>query len=146
MRITDTDPDHYLAGLPDDAVRTTMQTLDGLIVASMPGRRRVLWAGTFWGGTEQRIIGYGDMTQKRSRGPDVEWFVVGLARQKNAYSVYVNAVDDGVYLSHRYADRLGKVKLGAASIGFRSLEDIELDTFAQLIAGAHEIAPPDRPL
>jgi hypothetical protein len=145
LHIADTDPGAYLATLPDDRIRNTMITLDAVIVGAMSTRRRVLWEGTFWGGTEQSIVGYGDMVQSRSRGPDVEWFIVGLARQKNAYSVYVNAVEDGAYLGHRYADRLGKVKLGSASIGFGSLDDLDLEVFSELIARADELAPPDRP-
>ncbi len=143
MQVTDTTPDEYLASLSDEAVRATMLTLDAAIVAAMPGRRRVLWEGTFWGGTQQCIIGYGDITQPRSRGGDIEWFAVGLARQKAIYSVYVNAVEDGAYLGQRHGDRLGKVKIGAASIGIRKLDDLDLHAFTELIARAHALTPPD---
>lgn len=138
------DPEDFLAALVDDDVRATMRRLDELITANMPGRSCVLWQGVFWGGTEQSIIGYGEIVQPRPRGELVEWFAVGLARQSATYSIYVNAVDDGDYLGRRFADRLGKVKIGAASIGFRRLDDVHLDVLAELVARAHELTPPDQ--
>lgn len=138
-----TDPDDHLGSLPA-GVRDDMVALDSMIASAMRGRRRVVWEGTFWGGTAQRIIGYGDLVQPRPRGPDVEWFVVGLARQERHISVYVNAVEDNQYLMARFADRLGKVKTGAASISFKALEDVNQEAFTELIASAHRICPPDR--
>ena len=109
----------------------------------MPDRRRALYEGTFWGGTEQKIIGYGHIVQPRPRGEDVHWFLVGLARQKDHYSLYVNAVADGAYLGQQYKGQLGKVKLGSASIGFKSLDDLDLDVLERLMRRAHEITDPD---
>ena len=110
---------------------------------ALPRRRRVLWQGVFWGGTDQSIIGYGDITQPRPRGDDVEWFLVGLARQKSNYSIYLNAVRDGAYLGQAYGDRLGTVKLGAASIGFTRLENLDLEVLAEMLREADELTPPD---
>ena len=143
MEIVDTEPDDYLASLEDETERRTMQALDAAIQAAFPRRRRDLWEGTFWGGTEQTIIGYGHITQPRPRGDDVDWFLAGLARQKRNYSIYLNATDDNTYLAHRYADRLGKVKLGAASIGFTKLENIDLDVLAELLTDADQRTPAD---
>ena len=132
------DPTEYLASLAGDA-RPSMEALDALIVSSMPGRRRSLWTGPFWGGTDQTIIGYGEIIQPRPRGDDVAWFAVGLARQKRHYSLYVNAVEDGRYLGRVYADRLGKVKLGAASVGFARLDDIDLTALRELLEHADRL-------
>lgn len=138
MEKTGADPDAYLASLPDD-VRPPMAALDELIRAALPGRERSLWEGTFWGGTDQTILGYGDIVQPRPQGEAVEWFAVGLARQKRHFSLYVNAVEDGRYLGQLYADRLGKVKLGAASIGFRRLEDVDLEALRELLEHADRL-------
>jgi hypothetical protein len=135
---TGADPDAYLATLPDD-VRPTMEALDELVSAALPGRERSLWAGTFWGGTDQTIIGYGEIVQPRPRGDPVEWFAVGLARQKRHYSLYVNAAEDGRYLGQLYGARLGKVKVGAASIGFRRLEDVDLPALRELLERADRL-------
>ena len=142
MRIVDTSPDAYLASLPDEH-RDTLTLIDRTIHRALSGRRRVLWQGVFWGGTHQSIIGYGHIDQTGSSGDTVEWFLVGLARQKRNYSIYVNATVDNAYLAHRYADRLGKVKLGAASIGFRRLEDIDLVVLTELVTEADHLRPPD---
>lgn len=143
MHVSTTAPDEFLDALDDDDVRDAMKQLDAMLVTAMPGRRRVLYEGKFWGGTDQHIIGYGVIVQPRPRGEEVRWFIVGLARQKANYSIYVNAVADGAYLGQRYADRLGKVKLGSASIGFKTLDDIDLDGLTELAGEAHRITPPD---
>lgn len=143
MEISDTDVDTHLAGITDAEIAETMLGLDRLITDTMPDRRRALYEGTFWGGTDQKIIGYGHIVQPRPKGEDVHWFLVGLARQKNHYSLYVNAVADGKYLGQQYGGRLGKVKLGSASIGFKSLDDLDLDALEELLAQADDITDPD---
>ena len=145
MEISAQSVDDYLGSIDDDDVRSVMIELDGVIAAALPGRRRVLWQGIFWGGTEQSIIGYGSVTQPRPRGEDVNWFLIGLARQKSNYSIYVNAVEDGAYLGKRYAAQLGKVKLGSASIGFKRGDDIDREGLTSLLRRAHTITPPDPP-
>ncbi len=139
MERSETSPDDFLATLDGD-IRSTMSELDGLITVAMPGCSRTLWTGVFWGGTEQRIIGYGDLVQTRSKGPDVEWFMVGLARQKKHYSLYVNAVEDGAYLLHQYADRLGNVKIGSANVSFASSEALDHAALTELLERAHFLA------
>lgn len=71
------------------------------------------------------------------------WFLVGLARQKANYSIYVNATDGNGYLAHAYADRLGRVKLGAASIGFTKLANVDIDVLSELLQAAHDSTPTD---
>ena len=81
MQKTAVDPSQWLAALPEN-VRSDMQHLDGLIVSHLPEANRDLWEGVFWGGTAQSIIGYGDLVMTQSRGKEVEWFMVGLARRR----------------------------------------------------------------
>lgn len=142
MERTANDPDAYLRSLRDPR-RADLVAIDRLLVEAMPGRHRVMWEGVFWGGTEQCIIGYGDITQPRPRGESVNWFIIGLAMQQRHLSLYVNAVENGRYLGAAYADRLGKVKLGAASIGFAGIRDLDLDVVRELAAHAHRITPAD---
>ena len=71
MRIVDTDPDAYLASLPDEH-RDTLTSVDRAIHHAVPKRQRVLWEGVFWGGTHQSIIGYGHIDQTNSSGDTVE--------------------------------------------------------------------------
>ena len=135
MERVSTSPDEYLATLPEET-RGDMTTLHERIAAALPGHRRSLWEGVFWGGSEQSIIGYGDYSYVRSDKKPVEWFVVGLARQKNYYSVYVNAADGRRYLAEAYAGRLGKVKMGKSSISFRRLADVEMEVLMELVERA----------
>ena len=140
MRKTRKDPSTWLDTLPPEGGEP-MKRLDRLISRIMKGKGRTLWEGEFWGGTTQAIIGYGDFTQSRPRGKTVEWFMVGLALQKNYISLYVNAVEDGTYLAHRYGSRLGKARIGSASISFRKLEDIDLDVLSELVTKARTHLP-----
>jgi hypothetical protein len=52
--------------------------------------------------------------------------------------VYVNAFDEDGYLVEKYADRLGKAKIGASSISFRSLDDIDVEALLDLIEKANQ--------
>ncbi len=142
MKKVDTPPDEFLGSLPDE-IRGPMTELDTIITSCLPGRTRELWEGPFWGGSDQRIIGYGDIAQPRPRGEPVEWFLVGLARQQRYFSLYINAVLDGAYLLAHYADRLGTVKTGSASLSFSSLDDVDLDQLKALLTQAHDVSPED---
>jgi len=140
MQATDTQPGEYLASLPD-GVRQDMTALDREITRVMEGRRRVLWEGRFWGGSEQRIIGYGDFSYTGRSGKSVDWFVVGLAAQKNYITVFVTAVEDGAYLAESAGKRLGKVKVGRSSISFKRLSDVDLPVLLELVQRASALMP-----
>lgn len=148
MNKTDDDVDAFLAAIDGDA-GASMRAVDAVVTAALPDLSRVLWRGVFWGGTEQAIIGYGDLVQPRPKGPAVEWFLIGLAQQKRHISLYVNAADAGGYLGAQYAAELGGVKnsgaknsgvkIGAASIGFRSADDLDLDALKRMVLQARAL-------
>jgi len=134
MERTDDDVDAYLAELGSDDVTT----LDAHIADAFAGTERVLWKGVFWGGTEQSIIGYGDWTFRRPGKPDVSWFMVGLAQQKNNISVYISAVEDGQYAVKKYADTFAsgigaKPKVGSSVVGFKRLSDVDLEALLRVV-------------
>ncbi len=122
----------HLASLSED-VRDQMVLLDTAISDRLSGASRVLYEGKFWGGSDQKIIGYGEFRYTNSSGKTVEWFMVGLAAQKNYLSMYVNAVDDDGYVLAQYKDRLGKVKVGSASISFKNVDDVNIDVLMELV-------------
>jgi hypothetical protein len=136
-----TTPDEFIARLPD-GVRDDIATLDAVIADEMQGTERVLWEGPMWGGTEQRIIGYGSRQYTNRSGTHVDWFVIGLAAQKNYLSLYVSAADEDGYLLGRYADRLGKVKIGSANATFKRATDIDLAVLREMAAQARAGMPP----
>ena len=127
-----TKPADYIKSLDTD-VRADIDQLDRAISKVMAGHPKTMWEGKFWGGSDQNIIGYGDYSYRGSGGKVSEWFIVGLASQKNYISVYVNATDEDGYLTEKYVDKLGKAKVGKSSISFDSLEDINLDVLLELI-------------
>lgn len=138
MDRTDVDPGEFIASLPEP-LRTDLGRVDSVMSKVMKGHSRVLWGGTFWGGSEQSIIGYGDYTYQRSDKKTVDWFIVGLAPQKNYNSIYVNAADDDGYLIQKYADRLGKVKVRGAAITFKSSDDIDLGALEEVVTRARDL-------
>lgn len=138
MRISEESVDTWLESI-EDTRADELKQLDTLIRDVFRENSRVLWVGKFWGGTDQAIIGYGDLVQPRPRGEDVHWFVVGLALQKANISIYLNAVKDGKYLGQAYGKSLGKVKAGSASIGFKSVADLDLDVVKAMLIEARQL-------
>ncbi|HSK92469.1 MAG TPA: DUF1801 domain-containing protein [Candidatus Angelobacter sp.] len=141
MKPTDTPISDFLASLPD-GVREDLTDLDADLAAVFEGHERALWVGPMWGGTEQRIIGYGRFRQQNRSGDEVDWFVVGLAAQKAHLSLYVSAVEDGRYLVQRWADRLGRVKVGSANVTFRRLDDLDRGAVVAMAERARDLMLP----
>jgi hypothetical protein len=135
MEKTREDPDRHIESLPDP-FRSDVALLDERIRATMPRRERALYSGRFWGGTDQNIIGYGDVTYTNTKGEHGHWFIVGLAAQKSHISVYVNATDEEGYLVAKYAGRLGKARIGSAVVTFKSVDQIDLEALLDLIGRA----------
>ncbi len=132
-------PDQFIDAL-EPQVGDEIRRLDEVISTAMAGQSRVLWEGKFWGGSEQSIIGYGDYTYQRGK-ETLEWFKVGLAAQKSYISLYVNAADEEGYVSSRYADRLGKVKLGSSAISFKTADDIDLGVLVEMLEETLRLLP-----
>ena len=140
MQRSDVTPDQFLASVGLD-VKPDMETLDRELSKVMTGLERVLWEGKFWGGSDQHIIGYGAYRYQGRSGRSGEWFVVGLAAQKNYLTVFVNAAEGGKDVAPIYA-RLGKAKIGRSTISFKRLSDIDLSALLELVTRARDLAPP----
>lgn len=138
MKKVATDPTDYLDSL-DQLAQEDMKWLDGQISKIMVGQERILWEGVFWGGSEQNIIGYGAYNYDRPGGKKVEWFKIGLALQKNYISLYINAVEDGQYVTKTYEDELGKVKIGKSSVSFKSLDGVNKPQLLRLLQHAAKL-------
>jgi len=138
MQRTSKDVAEFLGSL-DGTQGDDMRQLDDLISGRMPGQPRFLYEGVFWSGSEQQIVGYGVMDYENRSGLMVEWFLVGFAAQKDHISIYVNAVEDGQYLLGKYEGKLGKAKLGSASIAFKTLADLDLDNLLEMVSRASEL-------
>lgn len=126
--------DKYINSLSIDK-RIVINELDSKIRRLFSSQPK-LWSQKLWGGTDQNIIGYGEYTHKYSSGKVVTWFLVGLTVQKNYFSVYINAVENGKYLPETVKEALGKVKVGKSSITFKKIEDLNVDCLIELIKKA----------
>jgi hypothetical protein len=138
MQRSSTPPDDFIATLPD-GVRDDIAVLDAQLTKVFTGHERVLWEGPMWGGTEQRIIGYGAYHYKGRSGAEGEWFVVGLAAQKAHLSLYVSGAEEGQSLAKRYATRLGKVKVGSANVNFKRVADLDLPVVLEMVERARDL-------
>lgn len=141
MERTDTDVDVFLDGVEGRHGDDLCAALDAIIRAELASLERVLWEGVMWGGTDQRIVGYGAISQPRPRGASVDWFLVGLAAQQRHLSLYVNAADGGAYLVKAWADRLGTVKVGSAAVTFTTFADLDEAAMRAMLRRARELTP-----
>lgn len=127
----------YLSDLTEEE-QLVITSLDKQITEIFSTNHRQLWEGVFWGGTEQTIIGYGNTFYTNRSKQEVEWFTMGLAVQKNHYSLYINAVENNQYLAQSYKSQLGKVKVGSSSIAFKKLEDLNLPILKEIIQKSYQ--------
>ena len=132
---TDTTFEVYLNEL-DEKDQDTIIRLDQMLTKQFGRDNRNIWEGKFWGGSQQQIIGYGEIPIKGKT--DETCFMVGLARQKAYFSLYVNAVEDKTYLAKKYQGQLGKVKVGSSSISFKQFDDIDLPTLEKVFNIAYQ--------
>ena len=137
MEKTSTKISDYLDSLPGDS-RTEMVELDKLISKAIPDAEKVMWEGKFWGGSQQRIIGYGDY-QYKGRTTSGEWFKIGLALQKNYITVTVIALMGDQSIAEKYKSELGKVKIGKSTISFAKLADVNVDKLIEVVKKGYQL-------
>lgn len=107
-----------------------LRELDALIRKTAPN----LGEPILTEGMASTMIGYGMMPyQSKSMKTPGEWPLVILAAQKNYISLYLCALDNGVYIAEKYQKELGKVSVGKSCIRFKKLEDLNLETTKKLL-------------
>jgi hypothetical protein len=124
MQKTATTITEFIDSLPENQ-REDIRKLDKVISAALPQLKKVMWEGIFYGGTVQRIIGYGEYKYTRKK-KEFEWFIAGLAPQKNHITVYS-------FAAKKYKGKVGKVKVGSGSIGFSKFEDVDLEALVEIV-------------
>lgn len=85
------------------------------------------------------IIGYGKGRYKTKAGKEGEWFLIGLASQKNYISIYSCAVKDGQYLAEKHKDILGKASIGRSCIRYKKLQDIPWDSLKKVLIESSQV-------
>lgn len=123
--------DEFLASLPDDR-RATMTAVHRAIRKAAPKLAPALRTGM----GSSPLIGYGSYHYKYASGREGDWFLIGLAAGKSAYSLHICAGDKDGYLAERSAAKLGKVKTGRSCISFKKLEDLNLEVAMGLVKEA----------
>ncbi len=124
--------------LPADR-REEIRAMDAVLAPIFKGHERAMWEGVFYGGTQQRILGYGLYRYRGRSGAEGEWFVVGIAVQKDHLTFYATGAEDGESLIKRYGATLGKAKLGSGSATFRRLADVEMTAVADIATRARDL-------
>lgn len=79
------------------------------------------------------MLGYGSFPYLNYKKEKINWPVVALANQKNYVSLYICALDKGIYIAEKYKKELGKVSVGKSCIRFKKLEDLNLPTLKKVL-------------
>jgi len=103
----------------DDIVR-----LDQLIRKLAPELKPIVQSG---------MLAYGPTHLKYASGREVDWFMIGLANQKNYISLYACAADARGYVAERYRDALPKADIGKTCVRFKRLSDLDEKALSDLI-------------
>ncbi|PIB94044.1 DUF1801 domain-containing protein [Caulobacter sp. FWC2] len=129
--------DRYIEAQPP-AKRAELRDLDQRILTIAPAAQ--LW---FLDGRDETgkvvtnpNIGYGAETLSYADGGSRPFYKLGLSANTAGLSVYVMGLKDKTYLSQTYGARLGKAKVTGYCIKFRSVKDVDLAVFEELVADA----------
>lgn len=124
-----TTPDEYIAQLPEPR-KTHIQQIDAFIRERLPLCKPYIQHG---------MIGYGKVPYETKSGITGEWFLVGLASQKNYISIYASCDDqEHRYLAEKYKERLKGASVGKSCIRYRNFEKIDWDVLDELLQDIHQ--------
>jgi len=123
-------PAQYIASLPEPR-RSAIRTLHKTILAAVPALKPAVGYG---------MLGYGFRHYNCASGREGDWFVVGLASQKQHISLYLCVCDGDGYLAEKNKHRLGKVSTGRSCVRFRKLENLNLKVAMDLVKRAATLA------
>jgi len=124
----------YLASLPEPR-RADLTALHRAITRAVPKLKPVMVHG---------MLGYGPYHYRYESGREGDSAVVALASQEQYISLYLMAVEDGVYLAEANRAQLGKVSVGKCCIRFKRLADLDLPAALRLVRRAARLKPPGR--
>jgi hypothetical protein len=116
-------PSTYIAGLQEPR-KSEIKTLHKLICKHAPDLKPGMWSVG---------IGYGTYHYKYASGREGDWFVLGVASQKNYISLYTCAAKGDRYITETYKKKLPKANIGKSCIRFRKLEDVDEKAIIALI-------------
>lgn len=87
------------------------------------------------------IIGYGKRPYETKSGLTGDWFILGLASQKNYISIYACESDDGAgYIAEKYKKELAPASVGKSCIRYKKFDDIDLKALGKVLKEAAKVA------
>lgn len=122
--------DEYIQMI-DEPRRSEFKKVFQVLQKSLKGEKPFLISG---------FIGFVPYHYKSKSGREGDWFVVGIANQKNYISVYICASDGDQYIAEKYRDRLPKANIGKSCIRFKKVDDVDLDVLGKLASEGVEWA------
>ncbi|HSW66747.1 MAG TPA: hypothetical protein VLI54_06440 [Bacillota bacterium] len=124
----------YLAFDPNR--QSDLSQLDALLRTSLPKLERWFYDGIHdaTGGMHMQLVGYGAFKYLKSGKQWVTWPVVGLALQKNYFSLYFCVYKADHPIVDDYRGKLGEKRSGHNNISFVSFGSINLPTFKALLS------------
>jgi hypothetical protein len=85
------------------------------------------------------MIGYGSFSYLDSKKQKKDWPIISLANQKNFISIYVCALIKDKDAAEKYKKDLGKLTQSLNCIRFKTIEEINPDTFKTVLRLAEKI-------
>ena len=113
----------YIASLPEER-QPLIRTLDRFIRKTVPKLKPHF---------AYNMLGYGSFKYLDYKKETIDWPTIALACQKNYFSIYVCALEDGKYIAEKHKTELGKVSVGRSCIRFRKAEDLDLAGLARVL-------------
>lgn len=122
-------PQEYI-DLIEEPRKSEIVKLDNLIRKTIPSAKPFIEAG---------MLGYGKFHYKSKSGREGDWFLIGLASQKNYISLYVCAASsDGKYIAEKYVKSLPKANIGKSCVRFKKTEDVDLKIIEKMLLEAEK--------
>ncbi len=118
-----TTPAEVIAALPEGR-QDSVRRLHELIRTTLPALPVEVRDGS---------IGYGPFHYRYESGREGDAFQVLLAANRSSISLHVLGADEDGYLAERWADRVGRAKVGKSCVRFGKIEDLDLDAVADLL-------------
>lgn len=84
------------------------------------------------------MIGYGSFPYRNYKNEPIMWPTVSLASQKNYISLYICALDNGVYIAEKHKKELGKVSVGKSCIRIKNVKDVNLSGLKKVLKFAEK--------
>lgn len=116
-------PEEYIEMI-EEPRKTEIKKLHDFIQNAVPSLKPYIISG---------MIGYGTYHYKSKSGSEGDWFIIGLASQKNYISVHICAAEGALYIAEKHKDEFPKADIGKSCIRFKKTEDIDLNALKKIL-------------